>query len=521
MPRLFGLLLTLLLALLQGCASLAPVTKPESHALPVSADTELGRIAAQSLPAQANAGVRPLAQSDFAMDARLALVQHASASLDVQYYLLQNDGTGKALLRALREAAARGVRVRLLVDDLYTASTDHLLLALAAHPNTEVRLFNPFAAGRGYLATRLMFSLFDFARVNHRMHNKMFIADGAFAVAGGRNMADEYFFHNPQGNFIDFDLLLAGEPVARMATIFDDYWNSPYAYPVQALAVGVRRPEQLRAQFERETAPPAGTPPFATGTARDVLGYRPLSVDLAQPPLRLLRARVTVWADSPDKVDGRAESGRDPTTVTTRFISALARERGEVLLISPYFVPGEIGLAALRRGIANGQRVTVMTNALGSGDEPFAGAAYARFRPALLGMGVQLYEVSSGELKKDPQIAKALGESQGRSHAKLAVMDARAVFVGSMNLDPRSSRENTELGLWVESPELAAVVNQVAQRVREVGSYQLRLEPDGQGIEWVTREENVERVHKDDPEVDAWTRMQILLLAPFIPDSLL
>jgi putative cardiolipin synthase len=521
MTRLRLLLLTLALALLQGCASLSPVAKPESHALALSDHTPLGQAAMASLPPGAPAGVRPLVQSDFAMDARLTLMAQAQRSLDLQYYLLQNDTTGRLLLRGLRDAAARGVRVRLLVDDLYTASSDHLLLALAAYPNVEVRLFNPFAAGRGYMATRLTLSLFDFARVNRRMHNKMFIADGAFGIAGGRNIADEYFFHNTQGNFIDFDLLLAGAPVAQMAAVFDDYWNSPHVYPVQALASGLRRPEALREMFERETAPPPGTPPFATGTPQDVLGYRPFSVDLALPPLRLLPATVSVFADSPDKVDGRAESGQDPTTVTNRFIGALARVRGEVLLISPYFVPSEVGLSALRRGIANGQQVTVMTNALGSGDEPLVGAAYARRRLALLRMGVALYEVSSGELKKDPLIAKALGETQGRSHAKLAVIDGRTVFVGSMNMDLRSSRENTELGMLVESPQLAAMVSAVARRVREVGSYQLRLDSSKDGIEWVTHAGGKDQVHRDDPELDAWTRLQILLLSPFIPDSLL
>jgi putative cardiolipin synthase len=514
-------LMLLVLALLQGCASLSPVAKLESHALALSAGDELGRIALESIPEYSNAGVRALPQSDFAMDARLELMRRAHSSLDLQYYLLQNDGTGKTMLRALRDAALRGVRVRLLVDDLYTANTDRLLLALTAYPNVEVRLFNPFAGGRGYLATRLAFSVFDFARVNRRMHNKMFIADGAFAVAGGRNIADEYFFHNAQGNFIDFDLLLAGAPVAQMEAIFDTYWNSDHVYPVQALAVGLRKPEQLRELFERETALPPGAPPFSTGTPEDVLGYRPLSVDMASPPLRLLPGKVQVFADSPDKVDGRSENGRDPTTVTNQLLRALGQARSELLLVSPYFVPSDVGLKALQHGIAQGQHVVVMTNALSASDEPFAGAAYARHRLALLRMGVELYEVSSRELKKDPLRARALGSTQGRSHAKLAVMDGRTVFVGSLNLDLRSSRENTELGMLVESPELAAMVTGVTHRVRETGSYQLRLDATGNSIDWVTRDRGVETLHHDDPELDVWTRLQVFLLFPFVPESLL
>src|ERR1700754_3348145 len=198
-------------AIIQGCASLAPVDKPASQAIAARANTALGAIAARSVASADETAFPALPLSAFSMDARLALVNAAQSSLDLQYYLLQDDATGRTLMRAVRDAALRGVRVRILVDDLYTADSARVLRDLAAYDNIEIRLFNPFPAGRALMLTRWAFSLFDFARVNHRMHNKMLLADGAFAVAGGRNIADEYFFRSDEGNFIDFDLLLAGK----------------------------------------------------------------------------------------------------------------------------------------------------------------------------------------------------------------------------------------------------------------------------------------------------------------------
>ena len=235
----------------QGCASLGPVEKTASSSIPMQVQTVLGDAATLSVRAQGLSGFRALPVSSFSMDARLTLVRAAQRSLDLQYYLLQDDATGWTLLRAVRDAAARGVRVRILVDDLYTTRSATMLRDLAAFDNVEVRLFNPFPSGRALGFTRWAFSLFDFARVNHRMHNKMLVADGAFAIAGGRNMADEYFFRSDQANFIDFDLLLAGPAVGELEKIFDSYWNSPRVYPIQALEGSLADSATLREDFDR------------------------------------------------------------------------------------------------------------------------------------------------------------------------------------------------------------------------------------------------------------------------------
>ncbi|MDM0004195.1 phospholipase D family protein [Variovorax sp. J22G73] len=510
------------LALLQACASLPPsVQRTPSAAVPASADELLSRIAAQSAPPGTQSGFRPLPLSAWSMDARLTLVRHAQKTLDLQYYLLQNDVTGHTLLRAVRDAAGRGVRVRLLVDDLYTADSDRMLLAFAAHPNVEVRLFNPFPSGRSFALTRWVMALGDFSRVNHRMHNKMLVADGAFAVAGGRNIADEYFFGSKGGNFVDFDLLVAGDAVPRMAAIFDIYWNSPRIYPLHALETSRKAPAELQAEFEALTVDAIDAYPSPAADKTDILGYLPLSADLQHPPLKLLHGAIDVFSDDPEKVSGRAESGVDDTTVTARAGRAMANATSEVVVGSPYFIPGQPGMAGLRQARANGVRVEVVTNSLASNDEPFASAAYGRYRVEMLKLGAELYETDSSQLKNDSLIAAALHASIGRSHSKLIVIDRRTTFVGSMNMDFRSSRVNTELGMLVDSPELARNVLSLAERVRAVGSFRLRLAQPGDRLQWVGSVNGAETVYESDPGVDFGTRLQLWLLFPFISESLL
>jgi putative cardiolipin synthase len=510
------------IAVLQGCAMLPPpVERPLSSAIPASRNEALGRIAAQSVPVGASSAFRPLPLSAYSMDARLALARRAEKSLDLQYYLLQNDVTGHTLLRAVRDAAARGVRVRILVDDLYTDSSDDMLVELAATPNVEIRLFNPFPSGRSQILARWALALGDFARVNHRMHNKLFIADGAFAVAGGRNIADEYFFSSKGGNFVDFDLLIAGDAVPRLQSIFDIYWNSPRVYPLATFESSSEPSQKLRDTFEQLSADAIDAYPSPPANAPDILGYLPLSADIEHPPLKLLTGRIDVFADSPEKVTGRAEPGGDPTTVTSRVGHAMAEAKSEVVVGSPYFIPAKLGMDGMKIAQQRGVHIEVITNSLASNDEPFASAGYARYRVPMLKLGVDLYEVDTTQLRNDPLIGAALRGSIGRSHSKLIVIDRQTTFVGSMNMDLRSSRENTELGMLVESPELAQAVLGLAERVRSVGSYRLRLAQPGDRLQWVATVNGVEKIYDEDPEVDLATRLKVLLLFPFVSESLL
>jgi len=455
------------------------------------------------------------------MDARLALIRAAQRSVDVQYYLLQNDVTGHTLIRALRDAAMRGVRIRLLVDDLYTADNNEMLARFAAHSNVEVRLFNPFAAGRASSLTRWLFSVGDFSRVNHRMHNKLLVADGAFAVAGGRNIADEYFFNSKSGNFIDFDLLVTGDAVPRLARIFDNYWNSPRIYPLGEIEHSRRAPEQLRAEFEALTRDATAAYPAPGADRTDLLGYGPVGADLSRPPLRLLRGRIDVFADDPEKVSGRSEAGDDPHTVTAIVGRAMSQAKSELLIGSPYFIPGEVGMAGIAIARRNGVRIDVITNALASNDEPLASAAYGRYRVPMLRLGVNLFETDSAQLRNDALVSQALGATVGRSHSKLIVIDRRTTFVGSMNFDFRSSRVNTELGMLVDSTELAETILALAERIRAAGSYRLRLDESGKHVRWISTLNGTETVLDEEPGVDFATRLQLLLLSPLVSESLL
>jgi cardiolipin synthase C len=507
--------------LLTGCASLNPSSNPPSAAIAPSVDSPLRHLSTASMGSHTDSGFRPLPFSQYSMDARLALARHATRTIDVQYYLLQNDPTGRTLLKALRDAAERGVRVRILVDDLYTADSDEVLVELAAFPNIEIRIFNPFPTGRSFSATRWLFSLTDFARVNHRMHNKLFVVDGSFAVMGGRNMADEYFFQSKAGNFIDFDLLVTGIAVQQLESLFDNYWNSPRVYTLRSLERF--DPDQRAAQNGFDTVVASTSSPFVpfADGAHDGLGYRPLSHDLDGDRLQLIYGHIEVFADDPEKVTGRAEAGNDPSTVTAHVLRALVDARSDVLLVSPYFVPGKRGMAAIKKMRDRGVKVTLITNTLAANDEPFASVAYARYRVELLQLGVEIYEISSAQLHLNRDVSEILKSTVGRSHAKIVVIDADTTFVGSMNMDLRSALENTEIGSLVKSPELAQVVLRLVQGVESTGTYHLRLKQGTSSIQWVAIDDGKEVVYDDEPEVEFSTRFKAIFLGPFISEGLL
>ena len=515
----FVLFLWLLLALLGGCASLPspPPPKKPSQALSDVADTPLARIVAASLPAPESqlSGFRLLPEAPTAFNARVALIRAAQKSLDVQYYLIADDPVGRMFLRELRDAAQRGVRVRLLVDDLYTGGEDPLLAGLAAFPTVQVRVFNPFALRSGSTTWRILSSLDDFSRINHRMHNKLFIADNSVAISGGRNIAEEYFMRSPQANFIDVDVLSAGPAVRRMSQAFDGFWNSPLSWPIGALA-DMAPDDAARASFDAAVRD-AG-PPFDE-RAQDVLGNTPLALQLQAGRLELQAAPARVLADSPDKAAG---DGEEPT-VSQQVLALFASAQKDVHIASPYFRPGESGLALLRAAGATQEngRIVLITNSIGSTDEPLAYAAYAQQRLALLQAGVRIYEVGA-ELGRRVPRSGDFGESHSRLHAKVATVDGRWLFIGSMNLDPRSALINTEIGLIIDSPPLAQTVGSLSRRSVVYDAYRLQLSADGQRIEWLEpREDGTTKVHYVEPG-DHWgKRLQIWLLQPFVATSLL
>jgi putative cardiolipin synthase len=514
---------------LAGCAGLPrDVHRPPSQAIAASPGTELGRIALASAPDDKRSGFRLLPSPGQSLAARIELVRRAQVSLDVQYYVIHDDETGRHLMRALRDAAQRGVRVRLLVDDLYTAGSDPVLLGLAAHPNAEVRLFNPFPMGRNSLGARLTASLFDLGRVNHRMHNKLLVADGAMAMAGGRNIGNEYFMVHGEANYIDLDAFAVGPVVAQLAAQFDQYWNSEYVYPVQSIVRADRSDAEQRARFERWTDPERSPPPPPPPKGeKDLLGQRNVEEELAEGRIELHWAEAQVFADAPDKVINHTRRWlpglrRHEKTVRHGLMSELLLARQEVVVSSPYLVPNPEVIEDIREGRLWGLQISLITNSLAATDEPLVHAGYQRYRREMLDLGVKLYEVVPSVVSRAKNLG-SFGQSIGRFHAKAAAIDGKTLFIGSLNFDPRSEKHNTELGLLIRSAPLTAQLMKLADVVITQAAYRVRLSKDKRNLEWVLPGAGggPEVVLTTEPDTGALERFWLWLIGPLVPDDVL
>ena len=517
-----ALALAPLLALAGGCAGLpSQVQRPVSSAAAPAAvaTTTLARVAAESAPSQAEgqSGLRLLPDGDQAFDARIALARSAEKTIDAQYYLIASDTSGLQFLRELRDAATRGVRVRLLVDDLYAVGQDALFAGLAAHPNVEVRLFNPLPVREGSFASRVVFSLHQVSRINRRMHNKLFVVDNSFAIAGGRNIADEYFGRAEPANFIDMDVLVSGAAVQDMSTAFDAYWNSEHVYPVQSLtrAAPAATPEQFDAQV-------AAVAPVAALTSLDTLGQTPVAAQIAAGRVEQTAGTVRVLADAPSKIDAR--DGSDGA-VMRAHLELIRSAQSEVLIASPYFVPGERGVAAMQQAVDRQVRVSVMTNSLATTDEPLVHFGYLKYRQAIVKMGAAVYELMPSALtRRAGESTSAYGASGssgslGRLHAKVAVIDQRSLYIGSMNMDRRSAHSNTEVGLIIDSTELARDVTRLLHREQAPRSYRVQWAAAEQRIEWVHTQPGGERVFTSEP--DAALNLTVRAMALLVGEEML
>ncbi|MGJ7556097.1 phospholipase D family protein [Variovorax sp. RB3P1] len=518
--------------LMTACASLPPQvqTQPASAITDFQA-TPLGALTQKVLPPESRSGFRLLPYGPTSFATRMALARLATRSLDVQYYLLAGDNTGRALMGALRDAALRGVRVRLLVDDLYTTGEDDLLLALASYPNVQVRLFNPFPAGRGSDVTRFVSSGFDFARVNRRMHNKLFVADNAAAVAGGRNMADEYVMNAAGSNFVDMDVFAAGPVVRDLSSEFDHYWNSEVVYPVERIASTSLTQAQLRQKFDTRVAdarPPQAPRIPADGRIHDPQPDEPVALPLDLVPMMNLPFELAdralsplLWADARVLFDPLSKTlglnERENSlkgTVTEEVIRWFHTARSSIKMVSPYFVPSDASVASLAGAQAEGVSVTLLTNSLASTDEPWVYVGYWPHIHELLKAGVGIYELSPTLSVKRGKLG-IFGHRTGALHMKNGIVDRKQVFLGSMNLDPRSARLNTELGLIIDSAEMARQLDSFADAG---SSYRLRLDASGKNVEWIEQDnDGKETVYDVPPETTAWQRFKLRLVAPFIP----
>ncbi len=501
---LFPVAIALCLLAFAGCASLPRnVPKQHSDALTDAGDTTLGRLVARANEGPRLSGLRLLSSGAEALASLITLADHAEKTLDLQYYIITQDESARILLQHVQAAATRGVRVRILVDDLNTAGEDRRFMHLGEDPNIEVRVFNPFAGGRVAMWSRFLAAANDIPRINHRMHNKLFVADDAIAITGGRNIGDQYFTRDKNSNFIDLDVVAAGAIVQQLSASFDAFWNSRYAYPISSVASPVPIEEQPSGLID------AGTDDDADFLARDI----------AAGSLRLNWVPATVLADRPAKIASE-DSPAEEETIASDITALIGSAKQEVIVISPYFVPGKEGIALFRSLIARGVHIRVLTNSLASTDSPLAHIGYARYRKQLLAMGVELSEMRP-RLGLTRARFHPFRSAAASLHAKALVIDQKTVFIGSLNMDARSAHTNSELGIVIRSTEIADQVISLLDDISADGSYRLQLDPEGKHIEWVSGAPGAEQVWYRDPEATKLQRLTVDLLTPFAPDELL
>ncbi len=498
-------------ALVAGCASLPSLEgRSTTTALADTSDTRLGRgIGVDAAARPGKTGVHAIPEPHDAFAARMALATVAEKSLDAQYYIWRDDQVGYLMFEALWRAAERGVRVRLLLDDANTKGLDQTIATLDAHPNIEVRLYNPLMQR----SARVLNFLSDFTRVNHRMHNKSFTVDNQVTIVGGRNIANEYFGAGTDVTLTDLDVIAAGDAAREVSRQFDLYWNSASAYPAASLvgAPGPTGAADLEARFAATHADPESV------VYLDAVRATALLRDLLERTLPIEWTSTHLVYDDPAKTldDQRAE-----ILLFTQLVQSFGRVEKTMDLVSPYFIPGEVGTAGLVALAQRGVNVRILTNSLASAEASAVHAGYAKRREDLLKAGIELYE-----LKPDPSAPpggeKLPGPSVGTGlHAKTYAVDRAKIFVGSFNFDPRSARLNTEMGLVIDSAALAERLAQAFDTTIRARSWQVRLAKDGHGLEWIDRGAG-ETVYTTEPQTSWWRRFRASFMAVMPIDWLL
>lgn len=525
-----------------GCASLpAQVERPVTRAFAVPEQTPLGELVHSrrtQARARSESGFHLLDSVDTAFTSRLALIESARRTLDLQYYAIHADASTEILLQRIREAARRGVRVRILLDDFNTVGEDAQVLRLAFEPGIALRLFNPLPGSRASLFTRIAASLHDVDRIQKRMHNKLFLADNAWGITGGRNLGDSYFGSGVDSNFIDLDVLVAGRVVRDMSASFDRYWNDQLAYPVETLLA----PKDL----DRLRVPPAlkaAATAIDDTPAKDTVLPDVKAVELAQAqrrPMDLGRVPL-VWAPSALLVDKPEKILTDDTpqaqeTVVNGLLDLMRQAQREVLIISPYFVPGPQMMDVFTELRSRGVAVRVLTNSLASNDAPAAHAGYARHRPQLLRLGLEIHEMraaldtavglegrrASGSgfmgIGSGTGASKG-GQSRASLHSKAVIIDRQVSVIGSMNLDLRSQLQNSEIALLIRGSSIAQQAARLIEMTISRSAYRVAL--DGGKLQWRAPAGAGFEDAQTEPEASWQLRWLVKLLGPFAPDEML
>ena len=466
----------------------------------IAPDSE-GRLDAQVGPAesrhQGESGFRLVKQGGEAFLVRMQSARLAARSLDVQVYIWHADLTGTYLGQQLLESADRGVRVRLLLDDLDARAQNDGFAALAAHPNIEVRMFNPWLTRDGTLS-KAGEGIFHFNRINRRMHNKSWIADNRIAVVGGRNVGDEYFGAGDDVNFIDLDFAMIGPVVRDVSKVFDEYWNAPSAYPMETLdleAVNDTALAKLRQKLaERLAGEEQGQ--YAAALRGDDVVKRMLGGDW---PMQW-SSKYEFVADDPRKITmKKGDPGR--TQVGLTLLPMVQSAKAEVTVISPYFVPGDDVTAAMTAAVSAGRQVRVLTNSLVANDVAAVHGGYSRYRKALLKGGVQLWELKP--VASGGSGSSVFGSSGASLHTKAFAADGEQLFVGSYNLDPRSTWLNCEQGVLVEDRKLAQELEALFDKQTD-GAHAWRVSLDKGKLRW----DDGREAFDSDPKASVWRRFQ-------------
>jgi putative cardiolipin synthase len=488
-----------------GCAS-APLDYPKevSTAMADTSATKQAVEVADWLGGRTDVnGFYPLQQGFDAFGARLALMDAAEVSIDAQYFLMKPDDAGLVFAAEMLEAADRGVRIRFLLDDIFTSVDDIDLAMLDDHPNIEVRIFNPIAR-KGIYAFNY---IGHFSLANRRMHNKAFIVDNQIAVVGGRNIAAEYFQLETTGEFFDFDMLSAGPIVKEVSNEFDNYWNHRLAVPMEALFDEKNRAkvDKARETIEEDMAD-AGDSIYADAVST------PLIQQFFDNTLSPFIADARLLSDDPQKL--LEDVSVEQQIVVNEMREVVLAAEKEVVIFTPYFIPRKRGLELIREVRAKGIEVVILTNSLATNNHTSVHSAYATYRKDLLKAGVELWEARADAAK----ITAPDGETQLEKltlHTKAIMVDRRQIFVGSLNLDPRSIDINTEMGLLIDSPEMGELLaNNAIERIPAI-AYHLKLDDKGK-ITWHATIDGEEVVETKEPQTSAWRRFTawFLKIAP-------
>ncbi len=487
------------LLILGGCTNQVPIVP--SQAIPAAESSFGAGLEARAAEHQGHSGFRLLPASNEAFAARAELIRAAQHSLDLQYYIVHDGLSTRALVKELLQAADRGVRIRILLDDTTSDGEDYRIALLAAHPNIQIRVFNPLHLGRLTGVTRVIGRGLNLSQQHRRMHNKLWLADSAAAIVGGRNLGDEYFDAEPNMNFTDIDMLAIG-PVARdLAQSFDQYWNSRLSKPIEEFVW--RQPSQKDLDKARK-----GLRDYLdTARVEQPELYERLLAYQHDPKLKVWLDEL-IWApgialwDAPSKVLASGEP--DPQLLlTTQLAPHLQGAKRDLVMVSAYFVPAPAGLQYLIGLADNGVEIRLLTNALEATDVPAVHGGYAPYRQEMLEHGMRLFELRSQPGADSPPAYSFSGSSNSSLHSKAIVIDKQKSFVGSFNVDPRSVLWNTEVGVLVDSPKLAAYLRELAlQGMKPSVSYEVRLQHDANGatrMVWLGEDDGKEFVLNEEP----------------------